>query len=86
MHRNNARLIALYSKDHEMLEAYDVYTSCVGKQMVIYEVKDKRHMRAYPTGLIQLPYAGGVMDQPYRLMEYFDIFLAEERSLFFSNT
>lgn len=40
---------------------------------------------AYPTGFGILPYAGGIYDQPYRMMEFFEIFFATERSEAFHN-
>jgi hypothetical protein len=34
---------------------------------------------AWPTGYTVLPYDGGVLDQPYRLMEWFDAFMSGEK-------
>ncbi len=38
-----------------------------------------------PTGYGVLPYAGGIMDQPYRMMTFFEIFFSEERRVAFQN-
>lgn len=38
-----------------------------------------------PTGYGVMPYAGGVFDQPYRMMEFFDIFFITERNEAFRN-
>ena len=39
----------------------------------------------YPTGFGVLPFNGGVYDQPYRMMEFFEIFFNEERKAAFNN-
>lgn len=39
----------------------------------------------YPTGFGVLPYGGGINDQPYRMMEFFEIFFAAERNAAFHN-
>jgi hypothetical protein len=36
-----------------------------------------------PTGYGILPCAGGLLDQPYRMMEFFDIFFYTEREVAF---
>jgi hypothetical protein len=38
-----------------------------------------KHTVAYPTGYHSLPVKGGLLDQPYRLMEFFTAFLGAER-------
>jgi len=37
-------------------------------------------MTSFPTGFGVLPYDGGIYDQPYRMMEFFEIFFASERN------
>lgn len=37
----------------------------------------------YPTGYSVLPEPGGILDQPYRLIEFFEIFLRAERRVAF---
>ncbi len=38
-----------------------------------------------PTGYGVLPYAGGLLDQPYRMMTFFEIFFQSERTVAFQN-
>lgn len=38
----------------------------------------------YTTGLGVLPYGGGTMDQPERLMTYFEMFLEGDENAFFA--
>ncbi len=82
--RGHARINKAYSLDAELMDAYSIYQLCVGRQMASFETKDHKSTRSYPTGFTQLPYAGSIMDQPHRLMEYFSIFLSAERNQFFS--
>jgi hypothetical protein len=44
--------------------------------------KPMRMMMRYTTGLAVLPYEGGVLDQPERLMTYFEEFLAGDEDGF----
>jgi hypothetical protein len=54
--------------------------------MVTQEMPDGKKSKIvfvhFPTGLAHLPEAGGMLDQPYRLMFLFDLFLEGERSAF----
>jgi len=72
----------------EVADYLNQYEMCRGLQLVQTE-HDKGSgktasrllkIQAFPTGFTILPYAGGVEDQPHRMMTFFEIFLATERS------
>jgi len=71
----------------EISEAYSLYQTCRNQTIFEYEFeKNKKPMRMilhYTTGLTVLPYEGGVMDQPVRLMTYFEEFLAGDEEGFY---
>jgi hypothetical protein len=83
------RVDTMLSMYPEIARAYDIYTDCRGTQLVVYQTskagKEMQVMASYPTGYDHLPYEGGVMDQPYRLMEFFGEFMNGERRAFFSS-
>lgn len=68
----------LRSKYPEIARAFDLYIQCRSQELVVAEItKDKKtYMRIVPhtTGLGVLPAEGGLLDQPYRLMEFFGAF------------
>ena len=73
-------------KNPELAWSYDLYDQCRNFQMVGMEMPDGKKSKIvlvpYPTGYNFLPEAGGMLDQPYRLMYLFDIFLDGERQAF----
>lgn len=66
-------------RETEIANAYSLYITCRSQQVYEYEFeqngKGMRMLLEYTTGLSILPYEGGVMDQPERLMAFFDEFL-----------
>jgi hypothetical protein len=62
----------------EIARAYDLYVSCRSQDLVIAEIPkgDKTFIRITPktTGYAVLPLPGGMLDQPYRLMEFMSHF------------
>lgn len=46
------------------------------------DAKTIQYVLPYPTGWSVLPDPGGLLDQPYRLMEFFSIFMRAERHIF----
>jgi hypothetical protein len=43
------------------------------------DVKTIKHVVPFTMGYAVLPEEGGLMDQPYRMMEFFEIFMHAER-------
>ena len=39
----------------------------------------------FPVGITSFPEPGGLLDQPYRMWEFFEIFLNAERKAVFDN-
>jgi len=74
------------AKHPEIADAYEIYLLCRKQEWVKYDTKQGNetvtHMKLYTTGLIQLPREGGVLDQPNRLMAFFDSFLEADRKVF----
>lgn len=70
----------------EIAEAYGLYQICRSQSIYDYEFeKNKKTMRLildYTTGLSMLPYEGAVMDQPERLMTFFEEFLSGDSVAF----
>jgi hypothetical protein len=73
-----------YLLDRELMDAYAVYKMCVTYVPFTLESKDTRTTKSFPTGYSFLPYPGSLMDQPYRLMEYFSCFMNGEKAAFYS--
>lgn len=75
------------SKYPEIADAYQLYLTCRNQELFEYEFeRAKKPMRLilhYTTGLTVLPYEGGVMDQPERLMALFEQFLAGDEQGFY---
>jgi hypothetical protein len=44
------------------------------------DMKTIKQVVPFATGFSILPEEGGLMDQPYRMMEFFEIFLAADRN------
>jgi hypothetical protein len=71
----------------EIAEAYVIYDEC--RTLQVHEQqysKGKDQMirtLTFPTGYHALPQMGGILDQPYRLMEFFGEFMSGERQAFF---
>lgn len=78
---------ASLSKFPEIATAYALYQTCRNQVIFEYEFeRNKKPMRLilhYTTGLTVLPYAGGVEDQPERLMTFFEEFLAGDELGFY---
>ena len=70
----------------EIARAYDLYSGCrVTSYMTIESSKGNKNVTkvlAYPAGLGVLPEPGGLLDQPHRLMSFFDAFQAGEAHAF----
>lgn len=72
----------------ELARAYDLYSSCRAQTVVPYQTskgKDTiQRLSPWTTGYAVLPEDGGMLDQPYRLMELFDSFMDGERWAFYN--
>lgn len=72
----------------EIARAYELYTICRRRNMVVVTVgkgsKGESSTKILPfvDGLSVLPLAGGVLDQPYRLMTFFQYFEDGEQEAF----
>jgi len=96
--RTKARLIAKNSvmgysvktslqNNPDIAHAYQTYLLCREQTVIVYSEskgKDKtvQKIRPYTTGFAVLPEAGGVNDQPHRLISFFEIFLNGEHEGF----
>jgi hypothetical protein len=49
------------------------------------DVKTYKKVVPFTTGYAVLPWDGGIMDQPYRMMEFFEIFMRSERNYMYAN-
>lgn len=82
------RVDAMLRQYREISLAYDLYDVCRTRQLVVYQTskagKEVQVTASYPAGYSVLPYEGGLLDQPHRLMEFFDEFMQGERRAFFS--
>lgn len=80
-------------RDPDIAEALSIYREC--RSFMLFETESVRgsgkqqmvskKIVPFPTGYGVLPYEGGIMDQPHKLMIYFDIFLNAERKAVFDN-
>ena len=70
----------------EIAQAYETYNLCKSVQMVTHETSKggKQYTRTEPftVGFLVLPEKGGVLDQPQRLMTFFQEFIHGERRSF----
>jgi len=70
----------------EIAQAYALYQVCRSQSVYDYEFeKNKKTMRLilnYTTGLAMLPEEGSLMDQPERLITFFEEFLAGDEAAF----
>ncbi len=71
----------------EISMAYALYLTCREQHIVTYREskgKDKtiQKVRPYTTGWAVLPVAGGVLDQPHRLMSLLETFMQGDREGF----
>jgi hypothetical protein len=74
----------------EIASLYELYTTCRQQQVVVYQQnkgKDKtvQVVASYTTGYSVLPDEGGVLDQPHRIMAFFDAFMFGDRNGFNSS-
>jgi hypothetical protein len=83
MARGSRHINRAYKNDKELMESYALYKDCVSYQVVQLDLGDKTSVRIFPTGYHNLPYTGSLMEQPYRLMEYFSHFMNAERNEFY---
>jgi hypothetical protein len=76
----------LVKENPEIARAYELYTVCRAQQMVTHDVmkggKQLTRTEPYPVGYNVLPEEGGVLDQPQRLMVFFEEFMNGERRSF----
>lgn len=74
-------------RNPEIADAFALYDEC--RTLTVHAQqfsKGKEQMirtLTFPTGYHALPERGAILDQPYRLMEFFDEFMAGERLAFF---
>jgi len=75
----------------EIVQSFELYRLCRAQEMMIVEVNSPDGKRAtkkfvaHTTGLSILPAPGGVLEQPYRLMEFFSHFIEGDRQATFLN-
>jgi hypothetical protein len=71
----------------EIAQAYGLYDMC--RSLTPYTRKSSKGkdtmitIQTFPTGYALLPEEGSLLDQPYRLMEFFGEFMDGERLAFF---
>lgn len=73
--------------ERELAQAYNTYLLCRTQTVVVYsESKGKdrtvQKIRPYTSGFSVLPSDGGMLDQPHRLLSFFEIFLNAEHEAF----
>ena len=81
-------LIAQYP---EIARHYRTYVQCRSQQLFFWETtkgsgKEQKTVRKavpFTQGWSVLPEPGGLMDQPYRMFEFFEIFMRAERQATF---
>jgi hypothetical protein len=72
----------------EIAKAYSLYATCRRRHLIVANVPKGSKgdtvlkMIPYTDGLQHLPVSGGILDQPYRIMTFFDIFEAGEQEAF----
>lgn len=83
---------ALQRRYPEITKAYGLYTASRIRTIVVANLpikgKDgstKVVIVPFTTGYGPLPEAGGLMDQPHRLMEFWDLFLQGDRAATFKS-
>lgn len=77
----------MMSQNPEIAEAFALYMQCRSQQLFYMEtVKGSgknqttiKRVVPFTQGYGILPYEGGLLDQPYRTMEFFEIFLNIDR-------
>lgn len=76
------------SENAEIAKAYSLYISCRRRTLIVVNMPKGTKgdtvlkMLPYTDGLQHLPVSGGMLDQPYRLMTFFDIFESGEQDAF----
>ncbi len=71
----------------EIADLYLLYRQCRSQQLFSLETtkgsgkssKTVTKVTSFPTGYTHLPLSGGMMDQPHRTMQFFEVFLNAER-------
>jgi len=75
-------------KNPEISDAFQLYTTCRNQIPYEYEFtrggKGMRVLLMYTTGLAVLPYEGGILDQPERMMTFFESFLQGDEKAFYT--
>lgn len=71
----------------EIADAFAAYLLCREQHVVAYQIpkgKDKTVQKLVPftVGLHHLPEDGGVLDQPHRLLTFFEMFMLGDRLAF----
>lgn len=73
----------------EIARAYDLYVECRNQVLFSAEItkgkKTSLRVVHHTTGYAALPITGGMLDQPYRLMEFWSYFLEGDRLATFKN-
>ncbi len=68
-----------FEDNSEIAEAYNLYVMCRTQQLFSVEVSKNNKtvvkIVRWTTGLHSLPEEGGMLDQPHRLMHFFDQFM-----------
>lgn len=76
------------SENPDIAKAYVLYIACRRRTLIVASVPKGvkgdtvTKMIPYTDGLLFLPEAGGLLDQPVRLMSFFDSFEAGEQEAF----
>lgn len=70
----------------EIAALFSLYIMCKKVELVTYTMQKGNstvnRMEPFTSGLMLLPDAGGILDQDYRTMEFFQEFMVGERSTF----
>lgn len=71
----------------EIAVAFELYLECRLQQLANVEIPKGKssslRITTFTTGFGSLPNSGGMLDQPYRLMEFWSRFLEGDRSVTF---
>jgi hypothetical protein len=85
MGRRQDRALAEHA---EIAKAYVIYIACRRRNLIVANIPKgikgdtTTKMIPYTDGLLFLPESGGLLDQPFRLMSFFDSFEAGEQEAF----
>jgi hypothetical protein len=70
----------------EIAEVYTLYLLCRKTQIVVFKTQKGdntiQHLAQATLGLEHLPETGGILDQPHRIMSFFEAFIDGEHAGF----